>query len=139
MDSRGYVKRSSSYLYFKKDKKAQIFKKHKGGKTSSGLSYTEYWTPVAPVSLWCYATQLTQEQLYAAHAFWNDETRLFVFNNRNDIAQYDYLYYETKDQWYEVSRVETADDYNGELCVYVKNLKYGPKEDAIKPYGYEPQ
>lgn len=136
MDSRRYNNRSG--LYFQKDKKAQVYKKHSGGKDEDGFPVGDYWTPVAPASLWCYARQLSQEQLYAAHAYWNDETRLFVFNYRADIKQYDYLYYVNKDQWYEVSRVDTTDDYNGELFVYVKNLKYKPKEDAIKPYGYEP-
>lgn len=136
MDSRRYNNRSG--LYFQKDKKAQVYKKHSGGKDEDGFPVGDYWTPIAPASLWCYARQLSQEQLYAAHAYWNDETRLFVFNYRADIKQYDYLYYVNKDQWYEVSRVDTTDDYNGELFVYVKNLKYKPKEDDIKPYGYEP-
>lgn len=136
MDSRRYNNRSG--LYFQKDKKAQIYKYHKGGYDEEGFSTGGYCTPIAPDSLWCYTRQLSQEQLYAAHAYWNDETRLFVFNYRDDIKQYDYLYYVNKDQWYEVSRVDTTDDYNGELFVYVKNLKYKPEEDDIKPYGYEP-
>ena len=136
MDSRRYNNRSG--LYFQKDKKAQVYKKHSGGKDEDGFPVGDYWTPIAPASLWCYARQISQEQLYAAHAYWNDETRLFVFNYRADIKQYDYLYYVNKDQWYEVSRVDTTDDYNGELFVYVKNLKYKPNEDDIKPYGYEP-
>ena len=135
MDNRRYNNRSG--LYFQKDKKAQIYKKHSGGKDENGFPVGDYWTPVAPALLWCYAKQLTQEQLYAAHAYWNDETRLFVFNYRNDVKQYDLLYYAGKDQWYEVSRVDTTDDYNGELFVYVKNTR-APKDDAIKPYGYEP-
>lgn len=122
--------------YFLKDKKAQIYKKHTGGKDADGFSVGDYYTPIAPVDLWCYTKQLSQDQLYAAHAYWDDETRLFVFNFRDDIKQYDVLYY--KGGWYSVTRTDTTDDYNGELFVYVKNYKYSLKAESIKPYGYEP-
>ena len=135
MANQRYVKRG---LYFKKDKQAQIYKHHNGNYNDEGFPVGDYYTPVAPALLWCYAKQLTQEQLYTAHAFWNDESRLFVFNHRDDVKQYDLLYYANKDQWYEITRVDTTDDYNGELFIYVKNLKYKPKDDAIKPYGYDP-
>lgn len=128
---------SKSGLYFKKDKQAQVYKHHKGGYDDEGFSVGDYYTPVSPSLLWCYAKQLTQEQLYAAHSFWNDETRLFVFNYRDDIKQYDILYYATKNQWYEVTRVDTTDDYNGELFVYVKNMRSGLDDEEIRPYGYE--
>ena len=125
--------------YFLKDKKAIIYKYFKGEKDSSGFYKNDYYVPLTPAALWCYTRQLSQEQLYAAHAYWNDETRLFVFNFRDYIKQYDTLYYPAKNLWYEVSRVDTTDDYNGELFVYVKNLKTGIKEEKIKPYGYEPE
>lgn len=125
-------------LYFLKDKKAQVYKHHDGGKDPDGFPTDDYYTPIAPVCLWCYTKQLSQEQLYAAHAYWNDETRLFVFNFRDDIKQYDKLHYIDKNEWYEVTRVDTTDDYNGETFVYVKNLKWGLEEEEIKPYGYEP-
>lgn len=124
--------------YFLKDKKAQIYKHHDGGTDPEGFSTGGYYTPISPAALWCYTKQLSQDQLYAAHAYWNDETRLFVFNFRDDIKQYDTLHYIDKNEWYEVTRVDTTDDYNGELFVYVKNLKWGLKEEDIKPYGYEP-
>ena len=122
-------------LYFLKDKKAQIYQKHGGGYDPEGYPIGEYWTPIAPSPLWCYARQLSQEQLYAASAYWNDETRFFVFNYRNDVKQYDYLLY--RDEWYEISRIDTTEDYNGELFIYVKNLKTKPNPNKIKPYGYE--
>lgn len=124
--------------YFLKDKKAQIYKHHNGGTDPGGFPIDDYYTPIAPAALWCYTRQLSQEQLYAAHAFWNDETRLFVFNFRDDIKQYDKLHYIAKDEWFEVSRVDTTDDYNGELFVYVKSIR-GIKEEDLKPYGYEPE
>ena len=95
--------------YFLKDKKAIIYKYFKGEKDSSGFYKNDYYVPLTPAALWCY------------------------------IKQYDTLYYPAKNLWYEVSRVDTTDDYNGELFVYVKNLKTGIKEEKIKPYGYEPE
>lgn len=129
---------SKQGLYFKKDKRAMIYKRCIGGKDQNGFMTDEYYIPVAPAPLWCYSRQLTQDQLYAAHAFMNGETRLFVFNNRDDVKQADYIYYITKDQWYKITRVDTTDDYRGELFTYAANLNQPPKEKDIKPYGYEP-
>ena len=121
--------------YFLKDKKAQIYQFHEGEKDADGFMTEDYYTPVSPVPLWCYAKQLSQEQLFAAMTYWNNETRLFVFNFRADIKQYDKILY--KNAWYEVTRVDTTDDYNGELFVYVKDEKAPPGEGQIKPYGYQ--
>ena len=124
-------------LYFLKDKKAQVYKHHSNNKDTDYFCTDDYYTPISPVALWCYTKQLSQDQIYATLAYSNDETRLFVFNFRNDIKQYDRLHYIAKDEWYEVTRVDTTDDYNGELFVYVKKLKFGLKEEDIKPYRYE--
>lgn len=132
-----YQSHKQAFMYHKKDKKAQIYKRHTADQDSAGFAGQEYYTPVAPASLWCYAKQLTQQQLYAAHAFWNDETRYFVFNYRDDVKQYDLVYYVNKQTWYEVTRVDTTDDYNGDVFVYVKNLPRPPKMDKVKPYGYK--
>ena len=123
-------------LYFKKDKKAQIYQKHTGGYDAEGYPIGDYYKPIAPASLWCYARQLSQEQLYAAHAYWNDETRLFVFNYRDDVKQGDYILY--RSAWYEISRIDTTEDYKSELFVYVRNVTTPPKSNQIKPYDYEP-
>ncbi len=133
---RKYIK---SGLYFRKDKKAQVYKYHEGGYDEEGFATVGYYTPIAKAPLWCYSKQLSQVQLYASHTFWNDETRFFVFNYRDDIEQGDTLHYLTKDQWYEVTRVDTTDDYKGELFVYVKNLKR-PLDDAeiLPDYKEEP-
>lgn len=130
------MRKSKSGLYYYKDKRAQIYKYHEGGQDSQGFFIDGYYTPLAPAPLWCYTSQLTQKQLYATHMFLNDETRLFVFNYRIAVEQYQILEY--KGKWYEITRVDTTDDYNTELFVYVKNLNSAPDESAIKPYGYEP-
>lgn len=122
-------------LYYKKDKKAQIYQYHEGEKDSSGFYTDDYYTPLAPAPLWCYAKQLTQEQLYAAYTYWNKETRLFVFNYRSDVKQYQLIEYEN--DWYEITRVDRTDDYNGELFVYAKNCNASNRGN-IKPYGWKP-
>ena len=50
---------------------------------------------------------------------------------------YDYVYY--RDKWYEVTRVDTTDDYNTDVFVYVKDAPIGrqPSEDELKPYGWK--
>lgn len=117
--------------YFLKDKKAQIYNYYKDGTTDGG----EYWKPVSLYPLWCYTKQLTQ-QPFGTVATLDDESRLFVFNYRNDVYQYDYIHY--RHQWFEITRVDTKDDYRGELFVYVKNLKYPPVSNSIKSYSYDP-
>lgn len=113
--------------YFLKDKKALIYRKNERG---------QYYTPLTASAIWCYTKQLTENQIFAARMYLDDETRLFVFNFRDDIKQYDVIKY--KDAWYSITRIDTMDDYNGELFVYVKNIKINPKGEQIKPYGYEP-
>ena len=118
--------------YFLKDKKAQIYRKYEGGGSGRSISYI----PLTASALWCYTRQLTETQIFTARIYLDDETRLFVFNFRDDIQQYDVIRY--KESWYSVTRVDTMDDYNGEVFVYVKNIKINPKQEQIKPFGYEP-
>ena len=121
--------------YFLKDKKAQHYKVYS---TGGGVGDPTYYIAMSPAPYWCYCKQLTQEQLFAAQAYWNDETRFFVFNNKPDIKQYDLLLY--KGNWFQVTRVDTTDDYNGETFVYAKDAKGGnkPRPQYIKPYGWQP-
>lgn len=123
-------------LYYLKDKKAAIY--HPISiRNSRGYYVLTYLVPVAPADMWCYARQLTQDQLYAAHAFMESETKQFVFNYYQGVKLYDLLRY--KGAWYEITRVDTADDYNGELFVYVKDYKGSTiTDDMILPYGVEP-
>ena len=125
--------------YFLKDKKAQHYQKYDpNGGGYHGVGDPIYYVAMSPAPYWCYAKQLSQEELYAAHAYWNDETRLFVFNNKPAIKQYDYILY--KNAWYEVTRVDTTDDYNGETFVYGRDVKGAdvPRPAYVKPYGWQP-
>lgn len=110
--------------YFLKDKKAMIYQSTQT-RTSIG-DYTEYWTPVAPSLLWCYTKQVSEDLRLRAMAVNTDETRLFVFNYRSSVKPGNLVKY--KDVWYEVTRVDTDDDYNTDMYVYVKNLLFTPSD-----------
>lgn len=122
-------------LYFKKDKKAQIYKKVSKGQAPYGYSAGDYFYPIAPAQVWCYSSQLSQTDIFTAAAYSQSETRYFVFNHYKGVEVYDMIQY--RGEWYRVTRVDTQDDYNGELFVYVENAKGGwtPGEnDDIMPY-----
>lgn len=118
--------------YNLKDKKAQLYKKEYGGQDSSGFSLPDNYYPAAPAPVWCYTRQLTQDQIFAAAAYSQEETRLFVFNYYPHVEVYDVISY--KGEWYEITRVDTTDDYKTDLFIYVKLLKLGVKPEQIKPY-----
>lgn len=120
--------------YFLKDKKAQLYKRIMNGTDPSGYSNPPGYYPVAPAPVWCYARQLSQTDIFQAQSFGEDETRLFVFNYYPNIEVYDMVQY--RGDWYRITRVDTTDDYKGDLFVYVQNAKGGfiPRDDEIKPY-----
>lgn len=129
-DDRVYNRRKG--LYFLKDKKAQIYKKYSMGRDSSGFSKGTAYVEIAPTPLWCYAKQLSEEQLYYAASYHEGETRMFVFNFRDDVEMYDIIKY--RGEWYSITRTDTQEDYNGELFVYCgkTSLDYNSE---IFPYG----
>lgn len=120
-------------LYFKKDKKAQIYKSI-SERDPDGYSSIEKYYPIATMPLWCYSSQLSQTDVFIAQAYNQTETRFFVFNYYKGVEVYDMIQY--RGAWYRVTRVDTQDDYNGELFVYVENAKGGwiPNEEDIQPY-----
>lgn len=122
--------------YFLKDKKADIYKSVYVASDTSWGNPIEHLVAVTPAPLWCYAKQLTQAQLFAAATYWNDETRFFVFNYRDDVKIYWHIGY--KGDVYEVTRVDHTEDYNGETFVYVKNEKWSD-QSKIHPYGWKPE
>lgn len=119
-------------LYYKKDKKAQIYKKVSGGRDDRGFPIGDNYYPIAASQIWCYTSQLSQQEVFSAATYGDNETRIFVFNYYNGIEIYDMINY--KNTWYSITRIDTADDYNGETFIYVKSIKEKPKDDAIKPY-----
>lgn len=120
--------------YYLKDKKAQLYKRVMNGTTPGGYAKAPSYYPVAPAPVWCYARQLSQTDIFQAKSFGEDETRLFVFNYYPGVEVYDMVLY--RGGWYKITRVDTADDYKGDLFVYVQNAKAGaiPKDDEIKSY-----
>ena len=104
-------------LYFKKDKKCMVYKEDNA---PHGVGEPSELIAVSDTSLWCYSKQLTQALVAQSGVVYaNDETRLFVFNYNAEITQDAYIHY--REQWYKVTRVDTTDDYNGEMFVYVKD------------------
>lgn len=120
--------------YYLKDKKAMIYWQDLGGQDDLGFPVKGGYIPFSPVLFWCYSRQLTQDQVYAALQYGVDETRLFVFNNIPGIEVYDYILY--RGLWYQITRVDTADDYRGDMFVYAKDCPAGgkPKPDELMPY-----
>ena len=108
-------------IYFKKDKKCMVYNEDD---QPHGVGDPTELIPVSETSLWCYSKQLTQGLTAEAGVVYaNDETRLFVFNYNAAIKQGAYIHY--REEWFKVTRVDTTDDYNGEMFVYVKDT-YDP-------------
>lgn len=119
--------------YHLKDKKAQLYKTEHGAIDNNGFPLPDSYYPAATAPIWCYARQLTQDQLFAAMAVSQEETRLFVFNYYKGVDVYDLVNY--AGEWYEVTRADTTDDYKGDLFVYVKLYRGStPTATQIKPY-----
>lgn len=121
--------------YFKKDKKAQVYKEAPSTQNAYGVYQSGGFYPIAASSLWCYARQNSQTLGFAAGvAYVNEESRFFVFNHNDHIEQGDLILY--KEKWYEIQRVDTTDDYNGDMFVYADDCPSGktPKASEIHPY-----
>ena len=103
---------------FLKDKKAIICKKESGEDTGFGAPDIGYRL-ISPSPLWCYAKQLSQQLIFQAAQWGQQEQRLFVFNYNEKITVQD-TYIRYRDVWYQVTRVDTEEDYKGDMFVYVK-------------------
>ena len=126
--------KSNSGLYFRKDKKAQIYKKVDISEPGTMPKFK--YAPRAASPLWCFAKQVSQnDTFYAAH-YGDNEMRLFVFNYDRKIEFGQMILY--RDTWYEITRVDSQDDYNGELFVYVKNAIGGHVPSASEVIDYDP-
>lgn len=103
--------------YFKKDKQADIYHLKETGVNEYGIPTYEY-EKISDFSLWCYASQISMDKAYIAMALDTKETRFFVFNNLGDkVAPLDYVVY--KNKWYRITRIDTKDDYNTDMFIYV--------------------
>lgn len=120
--------------YHKKDKKAQIYKRVHNERDEQGHKVLDSLYPIAKAPIWCYTSQLSQQDAFQAHTYGNDETRFFVFNYYENIEVYDMILY--KDEWYKITRVDHTDDYKGDTFIYVQNAigAWKPNEEEIEPY-----
>lgn len=121
--------------YFKKDKKAQVYIEAGSYQDAYGIWHKGGFYPIAASSLWCYARQNSQTLGFAAGvAYVNEESRFFVFNHNDHIEQGDLILY--KEKWFTIQRVDTQDDYNGDMFVYADDTPSGdiPKSSDVKPY-----
>ena len=121
--------RESSRLYFKKDKQVKIITK-RTYKDQYGNSRKEY-RYIVDGFIWAYARQVSQDQKFAAAQYGESESRFFVLNYRTDLEVYDFIEY--RGEYYQITRVDTKDDYNGELFVYVKECATGDKPSNVQP------
>lgn len=122
--------------YFLKDKKALIHESV--SVSSSGYKPKIYYVPRTPAAIWAYASQLSQMTVYEARSYGEDESYLFVFNQGTTAELYDLILYRNK--WYQITRIDTKDDYNTDLFIYAKDAPKGsiPNKETLKPYGWQP-
>lgn len=104
-------------MYFLKDKKCEVYKIDN---RPHGVGEDDELILIGKI--WCYSKQLSQNLVAEAGVIYaNNETRMFVVNYNSEIDQDCFIEY--RDQWYKVTRVDTTDDYNGEMFVYVEEYK----------------
>lgn len=120
--------------YFLKDKKAQIYKEVKGESGKGGF-YDSGYVPLGKLSLWCYTRQTSQEIRQISMALGQTEERFFVFSYLDDAEIGDFILY--RDKWYQITRLDTADDYKDDMFIYVAlSGRLGiPPKDKFLPYG----
>ena len=122
--------------YFQKDKKAEVFFRESGYQTATGIwQQGKDFYPISEFPLWCYARQNSQTVgFHAGIIDVNEESRFFVFNYNPKVKQNMLIRY--KGKWYKITRVDTQDDYNGDMFVYADDAPTGeiPKDEHVKPY-----
>ena len=116
--------------YYLKDKKAMIYKNVRI--QEPGRMPQSKYIPIAASSLWCYASQLSQDRIYQAKAVGEDENRFFVFNHLTNVVVDDALLY--RDKWYHITRVDTEDDYNTDTFIYCDDMSTQPSSSEILDY-----
>lgn len=119
--------------YFKKDKKAQIYFKAPATQDDLGQWISGGYYPISESSLWCYARQNSQSLGFSAGvAYVNEESRFFVFNYNEHIEQGALIWY--KEKWFTIQRVDTRDDYLGDMFVYADDTPRGDIPKDVNDY-----
>lgn len=101
--------------YYLKDKKINVIGKIYQ-KDEHGIDKPIYAYRLR--GIWAYTRQLSQDQIFSAKAYGNNETRLFVINYHDCVRQYDTIEYDGK--FFSVTRIDTDDDYKTDMYIYVK-------------------
>lgn len=117
-------------IYYKKDKKAMIYKYK--NVAEPGSMPREMYIPIRRSSLWCYASQLSQDRIYQAKGVGSNEYRFFVFNYLGDVEVNDSILYNGK--WYHITRVDHEDDYKTDTFIYVDDMSTTPSPYDIVDY-----
>ncbi|MBQ6739061.1 MAG: hypothetical protein IJQ57_11970 [Synergistaceae bacterium] len=118
--------------YFLKDKKAEIFEKVV---TVDSIGARDLvYVPLFQNPVWVYARQVDADIFFRKEQYKIQETYFFVFNFYKNIKVGNAILY--RDKWYEITRVDTDEDYNSDLFVYAKDIKTPPNAEKIKPYGW---
>ena len=118
-----------SSKYVLKDKKIKVYR-YSNSQNAMGV-WVKAYKYIVNGSLWAYARQLSQEQTLAAAQYGDSEKRLFVVNYRNDLQLGDFIEYNGRH--YSITRLDTTDDYNGDLYIYVNDVALGDVPKNILP------
>lgn len=102
-----------------KDKKIDLYYMEKTPDGQGG--YRAGWTLKAQ-GLWCYTKQLSEELIARFATLNRQETRQFVINHR-EIGNPDTVRIKYRGNMYAITRVDTKDDYNGDIFLYGAVLK----------------
>ena len=114
-----------------KDKKIILYKKHTV-KDNEGFSTTKY-TPVHAGRIWAYVRQLSASEYYASQALQQKEEMFFTVNWRNDITAAD-CFVEYKGIFYDITRIDTFEEYKEDLKLYATLLASQPQPGDIEPW-----
>lgn len=121
--------REKAYL---KDKKAIVYE------VLEDDNERIWWRPITPAPMWCYTRLVSESKKFEARIVDESIERDFVFNYNAKIEIDSIIKY--KGEWYQVERVDTQDDYRGDMHVTVRECPHGdvPNERRILPYGEDP-
>lgn len=107
--------------YYLKDKKVMLVTKSTEYDELHQEIETYKYLTKSPI--WAYTRQLSEQQVLSAAQYGKDETRLFVINNRKDLKLGDFIEY--GGEYYTITRLDTTDDYNTDLYIYVQDAAQG--------------
>lgn len=116
-----------------KDKKIIIYNRVMEENSLGNLA-TKGYRPIHPGKLWAYTRQLSESERFIAAQLSTTEEVLFVINWRSGIENYMKILY--KGEWFDITRIDTFEDYKQDLKIYAKTSKGGgnPNDENIFPY-----